>query len=47
MRMKAKTYGIIFLVANRLRLKMFNSKQIAIKKFIPYVLAFILIWKSI
>jgi hypothetical protein len=45
MRMKAKTYGINFLIATYLRLKM-SRKQLAMKKFIPYVLAFILILKK-
>jgi hypothetical protein len=42
MRIKAKTYGINFLVASH-----FSHKRLATKKFIPYVLAFILILKSI
>ncbi len=45
--MKAKTYGINVLVANSLQLKLFIHKQLAIKKFIPYVLAFIFSLKSI
>jgi len=45
--MKAKTYGINFLVASHLQLKMFSRKWLATKKFIPYVLAFIIILKSI
>jgi len=47
MRMKAKTYGIKILVVNRLQLKMLSRKQLVIKIFIPYVLVFILILKSI
>jgi hypothetical protein len=47
MRMKAKIYGLKFLVVSQLQLKMFSHKWFAIKKFIPYVLAFILILKSI
>ncbi len=47
MKMKAKTYGIIFLVVSRLQLNIFSYKLLAIKKFIPYVLAFILILKTI
>jgi len=47
MRMKAKTYGIKFLVVSGLWLKMFSRKWFTTKKFIPYVLAFILILKSI
>jgi hypothetical protein len=53
MKMKAKTYGIKILVASYLRpflitndLKSLyhnNHKQLVIKKFIPYVFAFILI----
>jgi hypothetical protein len=47
MGMKAKTYGISFLVASHLQLNMFCCKQLTIKKFIPYVLAFIPILKNI
>ncbi len=45
MRKKAKTYGINFFVASCLQLKMCSHKQLATKKFIPYVLTFILILK--
>ncbi len=37
MKMKAKTYGINFLVA-----RILSCKQLTTKKFIPYVLAFII-----
>jgi hypothetical protein len=39
-RLKAKTYGVNFLVASLLQLKMFSHKRLAIKKFIPYVFNF-------
>jgi hypothetical protein len=45
MRMKAKTYGINFLIVSCLRLKTFNCKQVATKKFIVNVLVFIVILK--
>jgi hypothetical protein len=47
MRMKAKTYGIKFLIASRLQLSIFSRKRLATKNIIPYVLAFIFIFKSI
>jgi hypothetical protein len=47
MKMKAKTYGINCLVVSHLQLKLFNLKQPVTKKFIPYVLAFIIILKSV
>jgi hypothetical protein len=47
MKMKAKTYGIKFLVASRLWLKMFSRKWLTTEKFIPYVLTFIFILKNI
>ncbi len=37
MRMKAKTYGINFLVSNILQLNIFSDKVLAIQKFIPYI----------
>jgi hypothetical protein len=43
--MKIKFYGIKFLVVTNLRLKVFNLKLHAIKKFTTYVLSFILILK--
>jgi hypothetical protein len=46
-RMKDKTYGINFLGASRLQLNIFSCKQLATKFFIPYVLSFIIILKSI
>ncbi len=47
MRMKVKTYGINFLILGHLRLNSFSRKRRATKKFIPYVLTFILILKYI
>jgi len=47
MRMKAKTYGIKFLVVNHFQLKILVANHLQLKNFIPYVLAFILILKSI
>ncbi len=47
MRMKAKTYRINFLSANRLQLNIFSYKLCVTKKTIPYVLVFIIILKSI
>ncbi len=41
MKIKPKTCGIKKLVTSRLRLKKFSCKRVTIKKFIPYVLAFI------
>ncbi len=46
MKMKAKTYGIIFLITSCLQLKFFSRKQLATKKFISHVFAFILIFKN-
>jgi hypothetical protein len=45
--MKVKTYEIKNLVANDLQLKIFSHKRLVTKIFIPYVLGFILIFKSI
>ncbi len=36
MRMKAKTYGINFLVASSLQLNIFNYELLATKNIIPY-----------
>jgi len=47
MRLKAKTYGIMFLITSRLRLNIFSYKQLGTENFIPYVLGFIFILKSI
>jgi len=47
MRMKAKTYGIKFLVISHLQLNIFSHKPLTTKKVYPYVLAFILILKNI
>jgi hypothetical protein len=47
MGMKAKTYGINFLVASRLQLNIFSCKWFTTKKFISYVLTFIPILKNI
>ncbi len=40
MRMKAKTYGIIFLVTSCLRLNIFSYKPLATKKVYPICLGF-------
>ncbi len=45
--MKAKTYGINFLVTSRLQLNIFSHKRLATKTFIPYALTFILLLKNI
>ncbi len=44
--MKIKIWDKV-LVASSLQLKMFNHKLLVSKKFIPYVLSFILVLKSI
>ncbi len=45
--MKAKTYGINLLIISSLQLKIINHKQLATKKFIRYVLGFILIFLKV
>jgi hypothetical protein len=47
MRMKAKKYGLNFLITSRLQLNIFSGKQLVTKKFIPYFLTFIIILKII
>jgi hypothetical protein len=36
MEMKAKTYGINFVVASNLQLNIFSHELLTIKKFVPY-----------